>query len=116
MSAPWPCWSIAAAPAADKTAVSAFLSALQPHVVEFDSEASRAGPAIDFVEKTFGQQRADVEEWLKTVKYEHALAEVSEGVVRKTLGVLQEAGVVPKEGQQWEMATFVDTDVATVVA
>lgn len=115
-SAPWPCWSIAAAPAADKASVSAFLAALQPHVVDFDSEASRAGPAVDFVEKTFGQQRADVEDWLKTVKYEHQLAEVSELVVRKTLGVLQEAGVVPKEGQEWDMATFIDTDVAKVVA
>ncbi|BEI81260.1 hypothetical protein CcaverHIS002_0204200 [Cutaneotrichosporon cavernicola] len=112
---PWPCWSIAAAPAANKEAVKTFLSKLQPHVIDFDSEASRAGPAIDFVEKTFGQQRTDVEEWLKTVKWEHRLAEVSEAVVRKTLGVLQEAGVVPKEGQQWDMATFVDTDVAKIV-
>lgn len=96
--------------------MSSFLAALQPHVVEFDSDESRAGPAVDFVEKTFGQQRADVEEWLKTVKWEHRLAEVSEDVVRKTLDVLQEAGVVPKEEQKWDMATFVDTDVAKVVA
>lgn len=80
----------------------------------FDSAESRSGPAVDYVVETFGQQRTDVEEWLKTVKWEHDLAEVSEGVLRKTLGVLEKAGVV-KPGD-YPTDAFVDTDVATVVA
>lgn len=68
---------------------------------------------MDFVVETFGQQRVDVEEWLKTVKWEHNLAEVSQGVVQKTLGVLEKAGVV-KDGD-YPIDMFVDTDVAAIV-
>lgn len=113
MPAPWPCWSIAAARTAPKPAVTTFLADLQPYVRNFDSAESRAGPAVDYVVETFGQQRADVEEWLKTVKWEANLAEVSEGVVRKTLGVLEKAGVV-KPGD-YPIDMFVDGDVAKVV-
>lgn len=111
--APWPCWSIAAARTADPSAVSAFLAALQPHVVRFNSPESRAGPAVDFVEQTFGQKKEDVVEWLATVRWEERLAEVSEETVRKTLEVLEKAGVV--KAQKWEMGMFVDDKVATII-
>lgn len=41
------------------------------------------------------------------------MREVDEGVVRKTLGVLEKAGVV--EGSKWDMGLFVRTDVARLV-
>jgi len=85
-------------------------------VVRFNSPESRAGPAIDFVAETFGQQKPDVVEWLKTVRWEEKLAEVSEETVRKTLAVLEKAGVVkPREGG-WDMGLFVNEGVAKVVA
>jgi protoporphyrinogen oxidase len=114
--APWPCWSIAAARTASSPQVAAFLAALQPHVVRFNSPKSRAGPAIEFVHETFGQQKEDVVEWLTSVKWEERLPEVSEETVRKTLAVLEKAGVVqPREGG-WDMDMFVNREVATVVA
>lgn len=85
-SAPWPCWSIAAAPAADQDSVKAFLSALQPYVRKFNAPEAREKDDLDFVVDYFGHQREDVEEWLKTVKWEENLAEVDEKVVKQTLG------------------------------
>lgn len=111
---PWPCWSIAASPDADKAEVSAFLAALQPYVREFDSEASRAGPAVEFVSETFGQKPEDVREWLKSVKWEQDLAQVSEGVLKTTLVTLEKAGVVMDSS--YKIGDFVNTDVAEVVA
>lgn len=100
---------------ADNTAVSSFLSALQPHVVGFNSEESRAGPAVHYVAKTFDQKPEDVAEWLKTVRWETSLPEVSEETVRKTLGVLEKASVV-KPREDWDMGMFVNTNVAKVIA
>lgn len=111
---PWPCWSIAASPNANNKEVSAFLEALQPYVRKFDSEESRAGPAVEFVSKTFGQQPEDVKEWLKSVKWEHNLDEVSEGVLKTTLETLEKAGVV--KDAKYDIKDFVNTDVAKVVA
>jgi hypothetical protein len=83
-------------------------------VVRFNSAESRAGPAVEYVAKTFGQKSEDVVEWLATVRWEERLAEVSEEVVRKTLAGLEAAGVV--KGQEWELGAFVNTDVAKLVA
>jgi hypothetical protein len=86
---------------------------LQPFVTRFNSAEARAKDDIDFVVENFGQQRADVEEWIQTVRWEERMSEVDESVVRETLRVLTKAGVV-KEGE-WAMDLFVRSDVATLV-
>ncbi|WOO85096.1 uncharacterized protein LOC62_06G008595 [Vanrija pseudolonga] len=112
---PWPSWSFAASTKANDHAVANFLSALQPHVREFDAPSSREGPDIAFVSRTFGLTEEDTKEWLQTVKWEHHLPEVSEAVVRTALTVLEKAGVVkPREGG-WKIDQFVNTAVAKVV-
>jgi hypothetical protein len=85
MSAPWPCWSIAAAASADAAQVKSFLSELQPYVRQFNSAEAREKDDVDFVVNYFGHQREDVEEWLQTVKWEENLAEVEEQVIKDTL-------------------------------
>jgi hypothetical protein len=65
------------------------------------------------VVENFGQQRADVEEWIQTVRWEEAMSEVDEKVVRDTLEVLQKAGVVQKAER--DMSLYVNTDVAKLV-
>lgn len=82
-------------------------------MTRFNSAEAREKDDIDFVTSTFEQQRADVEEWIKTVKWEERMMEVDEEVVRKTLGVLEKAGVV--KGSEWDMDLFVRTDVARLV-
>jgi len=84
-TAPWPCWSIAAAAAADPTPVKSFLSELQPYVRRFNSAEARQKDDVDFVVNYFGHRREDVEEWLQTVKWEENLAEVKEKVIKDTL-------------------------------
>lgn len=53
-----------------------------------------------------------MEEWLKSVKWEQTLAEVEEKVVRDTLGILEQAGVVTSPSEGWRVEEFVDTEVA----
>jgi hypothetical protein len=84
-TAPWPCWSIAATSSADATQVMTFLSELQPYVRRFNSAEAREKDDVDYVVNYFGHQRADVEEWLQTVKWEENLAEVEEKVIKQTL-------------------------------
>jgi hypothetical protein len=84
-SAPWPCWSIAAAASADAAQVKSFLSDLQPYVRRFNSAEAREKDDVDFVVNYFGHRREDVEEWLQTVKWEENLAEVEEKVIKDTL-------------------------------
>jgi O-methyltransferase involved in polyketide biosynthesis len=61
------------------------LNALQPYVRKFNSAEAREKDDLDFVVDYFGHQRQDVEEWLKTVKWEEHLAEVDEKVIKQTL-------------------------------
>jgi len=84
-SAPWPCWSIAAAHTADVSQIKTFLAELQPYVRRFNSAEAREKEDVDFVVEYFGHQRSDVEEWLRTVKWEENLAEVEEKVIKETL-------------------------------
>jgi hypothetical protein len=84
-TAPWPCWSIAAAASADAPQIKTFLSDLQPYVRRFNSAEAREKDNVDFVVNYFGHQREDVEEWLQTVKWEENLAEVEEQVIKDTL-------------------------------
>jgi hypothetical protein len=84
-SAPWPCWSIAAAASADAAQVKSFLSDLQPYVRQFNSAEAREQDDVDFVVNYFGHRREDVEEWLQTVKWEENLGEVEEKVIKDTL-------------------------------
>jgi hypothetical protein len=85
ISAPWPCWSIAAAASADAPQIKSFLSELQPYVRHFNSAEAREKDDVDFVVNYFGHRREDVEEWLQTVKWEENLAEVEEQVIKDTL-------------------------------
>lgn len=84
-TAPWPCWSIAAARASDHAAVSKFLEALQPYVQAFNSVEAREKDDIDFVTGYFGHKPEDVKEWLATVRWYEELQVVEEKVVRETL-------------------------------
>lgn len=82
-------------------------------MTRFNSAEAREKDDIDYVTSKFGQQRTDVEEWIKTVRWEERMAEVDEGVVRETLRVLHKAGVV--KDAQWDMDLFVRSDVARLV-
>lgn len=113
-TAPWPCWQIASRNGSDDAAVAAFLASLEPYVNKFDSEESRAGPAVDYVTETFGQQRADVVEWLGSVKWESRLAEISENTLSATLHGLEQAGVIKKESDR-DVSAFINTNVARIV-
>lgn len=114
-AAPWPSWAIASRTGSDDDAVKAFLAALEPYVVAFNSPEARAGPDVDFVEKTFGQMRADVVEWLATVKWAEHLAEISEDVLCRTLHGLGQAGVVAKHVDDKTVGMFINTNVAKIV-
>ena len=52
---------------------------------------------------------------LETVDYPSDIRQVKESVVRETLDILEKAGVVKAPSEGWELQTFVDTQVASVV-
>ncbi|RSH92253.1 hypothetical protein EHS25_008668 [Saitozyma podzolica] len=109
---PWPCWHIAASPSFPTDLLSTFLTSLEPYVTHFNSPQAREKEDVEFVSGYFGHQPQDVVEWLSTVRWEEGLKVVKKEVVLETLSVLEKAGVVKPQEGGWDMATFVDTNVA----
>ncbi|KAG7571110.1 hypothetical protein FFLO_00935 [Filobasidium floriforme] len=112
---PWPCWMIAASPAADADQVSQLLTALGEYTTEFDSKSKRESENVGYVAKTFGQREEDVKEWLGTVAWYHDLLAVERKVVTDTLEVLGQAGVVKRPSEGWDVDAFVDQRIAKVI-
>ncbi|KAF9048425.1 periplasmic binding protein-like II [Panaeolus papilionaceus] len=109
---PWPSWLIAAHPdRAPTDAIKIFLSGLTGFVTKFDSESSRAGPNVAFIEEKFGYPKEDIEAWLKTVGYPKDCGVIPTTVIQETLSVLEKAGVVKQPEGGFEVNNFVNTDV-----
>ncbi|PPR05794.1 hypothetical protein CVT24_006849 [Panaeolus cyanescens] len=110
---PWPSWLIAAHPErASTSTVKAFLDGLTKFVTEFDSDANREGPNVDFIEAKFGYPKEDIQAWLKTVGYPKDCSAIPETVIQETLSVLEKAGVVTRPEGGFEVTNFVNTDIA----
>lgn len=69
----------------------------------------------DFVAKTFGLDRTDVQSWLATVGYPEDIREVKGEMIMTVLDVLEKAGVVKTPEGGWKVDQFVRGDVAKVV-
>ncbi|KAG6851118.1 hypothetical protein H0H93_000998 [Arthromyces matolae] len=112
---PWPSWLIAAHPTrAAVDDVRRFLEGLADYVKSFDSEESRETANVNFIETHFGYPAEDVKAWLKTVAYPKSCLTVSEQVIRDTLRVLEQAGVVTAPEGGFAIETFVNTEVAVL--
>lgn len=62
MPTPWPSWLIAAHPErAPADALRPFLGTLSTYVREFNSEANRAGPNVEFIKDKFGYPEEDIQ-------------------------------------------------------
>lgn len=105
-------WQIAASTRADPAAVASFVANLSKHTQMFDSEGSRAGPAIDYIVSTHGYPREDITAWLKTVAWEHDCAVIKSDVILHVLDVLATAGAVTKPSDGWKIESFVNSDIA----
>jgi len=110
---PWPSWLIAAHPTrAARSDAIAFLAGLSVHVRKFASPEQRAGPSVDFIQRTFGYPEEDVKAWIRAVEYPDDCASIPAHVISDTLAVLQKAGVItaPSKGG-FDVAQFVDASV-----
>ena len=59
---PWPSWLIAAHPErAPVDALRPFLGTLSTYVRDFNSEAKRAGPNVEFIKDKFGYPEEDIQ-------------------------------------------------------
>lgn len=92
---------------------------LNTEVQDFNSASSRSasgGKNIAYIKQSLGYPEEDIKAWLETVDYPSDIREVKESVVRDTLSILEQAGVVKKpETGEWEVETFVDSEVAKLV-
>jgi len=105
-------WTIAASPNADKAAVTTFLDKLSGFARSFDSDESRSGAAVDYIESTHHYARQDIVDWLKTVRWQHDCRVVERSVITHTLDVLTTAGAIQAPSDGWQPDAFVDTEVA----
>ena len=105
-------WTIAASPNADKAAVTSFLDKLSGFARSFDSDESRSGAAVDYIESTHHYARQDIVDWLKTVRWQHDCRVVERSVITHTLDVLTTAGAIKAPSDGWQPDAFVDTEVA----
>ncbi|OJT07379.1 hypothetical protein TRAPUB_1784 [Trametes pubescens] len=113
---PWPSWLIAAHPTrAPAEALRPFLATLSEHVRAFDAAEQRAGPDVAFIKDKFGYPEADIQAWLKTVGYPSSCSEIPREVILNTLDVLQKAGFVQSPEGGFDVAQFVNTDIASLI-
>ncbi|EIW57600.1 periplasmic binding protein-like II [Trametes versicolor FP-101664 SS1] len=112
---PWPSWLIAAHPTrAPAEALRPFLATLSEHVRAFDAAEQRAGPDVAFIKDKFGYPEADIQAWLKTVGYPPSCSEIPREVILNTLDVLQKAGFVQSPEGGFDVAQFVNTEIASL--
>ncbi|KAL1949528.1 hypothetical protein VTO73DRAFT_8409 [Trametes versicolor] len=113
---PWPSWLIAAHPTrAPAEALRPFLATLSEHVRAFDAAEQRAGPDVAFIKDKFGYPEPDIQAWLKTVGYPPSCSEIPREVILNTLDVLQKAGFVQSPEGGFDVAQFVNTEIASLV-
>ncbi|KAI8969494.1 periplasmic binding protein-like II [Trametes punicea] len=113
---PWPSWLIAAHPTrAPASKLWPFLDTLSAHVREFDKPEKRAADDVAFIKDRFGYPEEDIKAWLKTVGYAHSCTEIPRQVILDTLDVLQKAGFVQSPEGGFDVAQFVNADIATLV-
>ncbi|KAI0775167.1 periplasmic binding protein-like II [Trametes elegans] len=113
---PWPSWLIAAHPTrAPADALRAFLATLSMYVRAFDAPEARATADVAFIKDKFGYPEADIQAWLKTVRYPQDCAEIPRQVILHTLDVLQKAGFVQRPESGFDVGAFVNTAIARVV-
>ncbi|KAJ7104033.1 periplasmic binding protein-like II [Mycena belliarum] len=114
---PWPSWLIAAHPSPSRAhpdALRTFMTSLSGYVREFDSAANRAGPNLEVIKAKFGYPDADIEAWLKTVKYPEDCLVIPSKVITDTLSVLEKAGVVKAPEGGFLAENFVDQQVVNL--
>ncbi|OSX57786.1 hypothetical protein POSPLADRAFT_1076248 [Postia placenta MAD-698-R-SB12] len=110
---PWPSWLIAAHPTrATPVALRTFLSTLTTYVQTFDSPEKRAQDDVEFIKAKFGYPEADINAWLKTVNWTHDCAAIPSKVISDTLEVLEKAGFIKSPEDGFDVAHFVNTDIA----
>ncbi|KAH9846669.1 periplasmic binding protein-like II [Lenzites betulinus] len=113
---PWPSWLIAAHPTrAPAAALRPFLETLSEHVRAFNAPEQRASADVEFIKEKFGYPEGDIQAWLKTVGYPGSCAEIPRQVILDTLDVLQKAGFVQSPEGGFDVAQFVDTEIASLV-
>ena len=109
---PWPSWLIAARADCDQNRLLEFLHGLGHWTQEFDSEKSRQGPAIEYIQGTLGYPVTDIQDWIKTCRWSHEPWIVERTTIEKTLATLEQCQVIKKEER--DLPSVVNTEVATL--
>lgn len=100
---PWPSWMIAARDPTDK-ALETMAEKINAGVQYYlDNEEE----AVKHITSTMEYSEEDAREWMKTVQFTQNVRGVDPGVIDKTIGILQKAGVLDeKAGGGAEMAAI----------
>jgi len=110
---PWPSWLIAAHPTRTSSeALRTFLDTLTIYVRTFDDPAQREAADVEFIKDKFGYPEEDVKAWLKTVAWSHDCGSIPTEVITNTLDVLTKTGFINSPGSGFDVAQFVNIDVA----
>jgi len=113
---PWPSWLIAAHPTrATAEALRTFLGTLTTYVRAFDSPEERAQADVEFIKAKFGYPEEDIKAWLDTVAWTHDCSAIPNKVITDTLEVLEKAGFIKSPEGGFNIAQFVNTDIAKLV-
>jgi len=108
---PWPSWLIAASPTRTSPEfLDIFLRTLTRYVGDFGSKEARVDASIEYIKEKFGYPEEDIKAWLKTVAYPEKCDAIPAPVIRDTLSILEQAGVVKSPEGGFDMKLFVDRD------
>jgi len=66
--------------------------------------------SIEYIKEKFGYPEEDIKAWLKTVAYPEKCGAIPASVIRDTLSILEQAGVVKSPEGGFDMKLFVDRD------
>lgn len=136
---PWPSWTIAAskntALNTQKTVLEEFLQKLDESIKAFANPDTRADGSLHaFIESVHHYKPEDIAEWASTVRWagettpdpahvkptdakalETNAYTLSSGMLLNTLQVLEDAGVLQRPTDGWDMSRFVDPTVTRIV-
>ncbi|KZT07782.1 periplasmic binding protein-like II [Laetiporus sulphureus 93-53] len=113
---PWPSWLIAAHPTrAETPTLRTFLETLSSYVSAFDTPEKRVREDVEYIKAKFGYPEEDVKAWLKTVAWTQNCLNIPSKVISDTLEVLEKAGFIKSPPGGFDVASFVNTDIASLV-
>ena len=109
---PWPAFSIAASTKLIQTRPNDLAQLLDQISRATAAFMADQPSAITYIATRFHQSVDDVQKWIKTVSYPEDAKFVDSGIVKSCSGILKDAGLIERGGEEVQVEEVVETKIA----